>query len=154
MEQITRRLGALEWPRIFEAPLVFAHDEDFDWVGGEVVLLALEEIVVPLEDRGVLVVLGCGGAEIDGADVAASSGVASDHHQQVLSGTGSFISGVRLEADVVAQRAALKDVVPGGDGERGHLDVLEVFFDGPLFPVVVVFSVGWPSRGNRARALE
>ena len=64
--------------------------------------------------------------------------------EQVLSGTGGFISGVSFEADVVAQRAALKDVVPGGDGERGDLDVLEVFFDGPLLPVVVVVSVGGP----------
>ena len=113
-------------------------------MGGEVVLLALEEVVVPLEDDVVLVVFGGRGTEVDGADVAAAAGVAADRDEQVLAGAGSVISGVRLEAEVVAQRAALKDVVPGGDGERGNLDVLEVFFDGPLLPVAVVFSVGGP----------
>ena len=47
-------------------------------------------------------------------------------------------------ADVVAQRATLEDVVPGGDVERRNLDVLEVFFDGPLLPVAVVVGVGGP----------
>ena len=53
-------------------------------MGGEVVLLAEEEVVVPLENDGVLVVFGGGGAKVDGADVAASAGVAPDGDEQVL----------------------------------------------------------------------
>ena len=78
------------------------------------------------------------------ADVAATSGVTADHDEQVLPGACGFIACVRFEAEIVAQRATLKDVVPGGDSERGNLDVLKVFFDGPLLPVAVVVSVRCP----------
>ena len=113
-------------------------------MGREVVLLAEKKIVVPLQDDGVLVVLSGSGAKVDSADVAATAGVTADHDEQMLPGACGFIAGVRFEAEIVAQRATLEDVVPGGDGERGNLDVLEVFFDGPLLPVAVVVSVRCP----------
>ena len=62
------------------------------------------------------------------------------------------VAGVRLHAHVIAQRAALKHVVPGGDGERGNLDVGVVLLDGPLLPVAVVERMGEPVEeiGRRA----
>ena len=58
-------------------------------MGGEVVLLALEKIVVPVEGDGVFVKLGGGGAEVDGADVAAAAGVAADGDEKVLAGAAA-----------------------------------------------------------------
>ena len=92
MEHIACGLGTFEWPCVFEAPLVFAHDEDFYGVSREVVLLAEQEIVVPLEDDLVLVVFGGCGAEVYGADVAASTRVAANHDEKTLAGAGSFIA--------------------------------------------------------------
>jgi hypothetical protein len=110
---------------------------------GELVLLAEEEVVVPLEDVFVLVEEGVG-AEVDFADFAAPAGVSADGNDEALIGAGGGVGGVIAEAHVVAQRALEEDVVPGGDGEGGHLNVLVVLFDGPLAPVVVVVGVGGP----------
>ena len=49
-----------------------------------------------------------------------------------------------FDAHVVAQRSALKNVVPGDDVKSGNVDVGEVLFNGPAFPVVVVVRVGKP----------
>jgi hypothetical protein len=70
--------------------------------------------------------------------------VAADGDDEALVGAGGGIGGVVAESHVVAQRALEEDVVPGSDGEGGHLDVLEVFFNGPFAPVVVVSGVGEP----------
>jgi hypothetical protein len=64
--------------------------------------------------------------------------VAADGDDQTLLSARFSVARVIAQADVVAQRAAEKDVVPCGDGQRGNLNVLVVLFDGPLLPVVVV----------------
>ena len=57
---------------------------------------------------------------------------------RLLAVARSLRAGVGLQSHVIAQRAALKDVVPGGDGQRGNLNVRVVLFNRPLLPVTVV----------------
>src|ERR1035441_2895961 len=81
--------------------------------------------------------------------------MAADGDQQALAVAGSFIAGARLESHVVAQRTTLKNVIPGGDGERGNLNLVVVLLDGPLLPVTVISGMIEPiEEVGRQRAGE
>ena len=144
MEEIFRFFCAGERPFAFFTPFVFAHDENFDRLAiGETILRAFEEKVVPVENHIVFVDVG-GGAEIDVADFRAVAGVAADDDHELLAIARGVVAAVRFDAEIVADRSALKNVVPSGDVKSGDMDVGEMFFDGDFFPVVVVVGMREP----------
>ncbi len=133
-----------ERPFVFFAPFVFTHDENFYGLAvGEAILRAFEEEVVPLEDYVVFVDVGLG-AEIDVADFRAVAGVAADDDHELLAVARGVVAAVRLDAEIVAKRAAEKNVVPRGDVQSGDVNVGEMLFDRDFFPVVVVVGMREP----------
>src|SRR6202034_4821463 len=82
--------------------------------------------------------------EVHRADVPSAAGMASDDHHQPLPLARRLSACMFPQAEIVAQGTTLKNVVPGGDGERRELDVLVVLLNGPLLPVAVVGRVGQP----------
>ena len=59
----------------------------------------------------------------------------------MLSAVCRFIAGMIFHAGVIAQRTRLKNVIPCGDSQRGNLNILVVFLDGPLLPIGVIGGV-------------
>src|ERR1051325_8289658 len=113
MQEIFCAVSAGQWPIIFFPPLICAHHEKFDRLSGEFVLRAFDKKVVPAQRYFIFVDQRLG-AEIYFSNVAAAASMASDDHEQVLA-FASIFSTVRFDAHVVAQRAALKNVIPRGD---------------------------------------
>ena len=111
---------------------------------GELVLLALQQVVVPVQHDCILVVLVRIGPKVHCANLAPAAGVSADGDQQPLIGARCLIARVVAHAHVVAQRSALEDVVPGGNGQRGHLNIGEVLLNRPLFPVAVIGGMRQP----------
>ena len=98
----------------FLSPFIFAHDEkSYRLAVGEAILRAEEEFV-PLEDHVVFIDIG-GCAKIDVADFGAVACVTADDDHKLLAVARSVIATVGLDAEVVAERAAEKNIVPGGD---------------------------------------
>src|SRR6185437_1991468 len=115
MQEVLRLSRALQRPVILIAPLIQTHDKNPHWLPGELVLRAFKEIVIPLENRVVLIEFGSRRPEIDIADLASRSGMPANDHQEMLATLRGFVSPFCLNPFVVAQRPALKNVVPGGD---------------------------------------
>jgi tetratricopeptide (TPR) repeat protein len=118
-------------------------------------LRAFEQVVVPIE-RGVVVVKLRIRTKIDIADLALHAGVTSQCDQQMLPTARRFAPRLRLEAHVILQRTALKNVIPSGDAEHRYSDVGVVLLNGPAAPIVVVSRVRHPieiirRQGSRAR---
>src|SRR5205823_4144816 len=110
----------------------------------EFVLHAFEQKVVPGQDcrRGWKFERFI--AKFNVADAPPKTGMAADLNQQSLTVARGFRSAVRLDAHVVAQRAGEKNVVPSADMQSGNLDIREMFFDRPLFPIGVVIWMREP----------
>src|ERR1700684_719098 len=112
MEEVFRFLRAGERPFVFFTPFVFAHDENFYGLPvGEAILRAFEEKVVPLEDYVVFADVGLG-AEIDVADFRAVARVTADDDHELWAVARGVVAAVGFDAEIVAERAAEKNVVP------------------------------------------
>src|ERR1700761_5523483 len=141
MQEVFRLLCARRRPGVFIPPCILAHDEDAHRLAtGEAVPLSEKEIVIPIESGGIFVILGRGASEINVTDFSANAGMASNGDKEPLSCASLSITRVIAQANVIAQRATLKDVVPGRDGKSRNLYRAELLLNGPLLPVVVI---GW-----------
>src|SRR6185437_12942482 len=110
---------------------------------GKLVLHAMKQILVPIEGDVIFLEFLRRGSEIDVTDFTRATGMSADGDHHVLSSPGRGAS-VGFDSHVIAQRSALENVVPGNDMKSGNVDVGEVIFNGPAFPVVVVVRVGKP----------
>ena len=86
----------------------------------------------------------CFGAEIDIADFASAAGVAADVMTSSCWPLRALLAAVRLDAHVIAQRSALKDVVPGRNVQDGNLMSAKCSSIDHLLPVVVVVGMRQP----------
>src|SRR5262249_8188302 len=103
MQEIFRALGAFERPILFLAPLVGTHDENFHFSRrGELVLDALEKMVIPGEGDIILWFLLRGRSKIDVANLPPRTRVAADGDEQLLPLTRGLASAVLLDALIVA----------------------------------------------------
>src|SRR5690242_20733951 len=102
MQEIFRSLRPRQRPVIFFAPFVAAHDENLDRLFlGEIILRALEKVLIPVQGDVVFIKLGRGRAEVDVADFASTAGMAADDDEQPLAGACS-IAPVSADANVVS----------------------------------------------------
>ena len=140
-----RSAGTRKWPIIFVAPLINSHDKDLDRLAGsEFVSSALEKKIVPVKSNLAFIELFGLGTEVDFANLTSIARVPADSDPKALASAGFFGRGVCFQADVVMQRTAKKDVIPGGRVECRDACVRVMFFDGPASPVVVVRRVRKP----------
>lgn len=129
MEKIFCGLCPGQRPVIFVAPLIRSHDEEVDpLVGSELVLHALEQVVVPLQFPFILR-LFCIWPEINVADLGHGAGVSTDHDHQVLAFARRFTAAVVADALIILQRSSEEQVVPGCDVQGGNGDVGEVLLN-------------------------
>ena len=103
------------WLRLRRRPVVLlaifirAHGEDIDgFIGGEFVLDSFEEEVVPIEDDVGVDVLSGMRTEVDVADCAAETGVATNLRSADAAWCAPRRSAVGFDAHVVAERPPLK----------------------------------------------
>ena len=154
MQVVARLLGPLQRPAHLIAPFVLAHHEDLHRLPvSKLVLLALEQVVVPVQRDGVLV-KGCVRAEIDIANLAAPARVPADGDHKLRAVARCLSTPVRFDAKIIADRTALKNVVPGRNHQRGNLDRAEILLDGPLLPVAVVVRMRQPIKKVRCQLLR
>ena len=143
-------MGAGERPVLLLTPLVGAHDKKLYRLGmGKIVGNILKEIVVPAQSSFILVKWS-GGAEVDVADLAAGTAVPPNRNQEMLSAARDIVRPMKLYSDIVAQRSAQKNVIPGSDRQRGYADVSEMILDRPALPIVVIVGVGQPVEKIRS----
>src|SRR5580658_3269627 len=121
VQEIFCAAGASQRPVVLLPPLIKAHDKNLHWLLRELILNAFEQIVIPV--NFILPVLSGGGAEVDVTNLAALPGMAANRHDEMLSTACRLTAPVPLQSQVIPQRPALKDVVPGGDSQRGNIDV-------------------------------
>src|SRR5258708_6024705 len=123
MQKILAALRSGQRPVIFFAPFVSAHHEYFDrLLFRESILRSFQQGLVPSQGHFVRVEVRRGRTETDMAILSAAAGRPADRHEQPLSRARS-ISSVHSNPRIVPERAALKNVVPGSDGERWNIDV-------------------------------
>src|SRR6266446_7447069 len=140
MQTIFRLFGSRQRPILFVAPLVFSHHKNAHrFLAGKFVGLSLQKKVIPLE-QALVVVVWSGRAKIYLADFSLIRGasVAADFHQEMLAVARGFAARPAFQQNVIAQRAAEKDVVPSGDVKDRHLDVSVVLFDRDSLPICVI----------------
>src|ERR1041384_5073918 len=101
MKKIFCAARSRQWPIIFFAPLIRAHDEKFDRLAGKFILHALEKIVVPVQRYGIFVKRSLR-AKIYFSDFSAATSVSSDDHQQMLA-FARTVTAVHFDAQIVAQ---------------------------------------------------
>src|SRR6185437_10704349 len=118
MEKVLRFARALKRPAVLITPLIEAHYKNPDRLSRELVLHAFEKVVVPLKGRIIAVELGCGRPKIHLANLAPRSCMPANYHQKVLPAPCGLASSFRLDSFVISQRPALKNVVPGSDGQH------------------------------------
>ena len=128
MQEVLRVPRASEGPVVLVSPLVRAHDENPDRLAREPILDPFEQVIVPTQGRLVLV-NDRRLTEVDVANRRAVPGVAADDDEEALAAASGVSAAVRLDPDVVAQRAVLEEVVPGGNREHGDSDVGEMRLD-------------------------
>ena len=68
----------------------------------------------------------------------------ADHDDKLLPLARFVASAVGLDALVVAQRTAEKQVIPGSHMQRGNFDVRKMLFDRERLPVIVVAGMRQP----------
>src|ERR1700730_10100506 len=115
MEKIFRALSTRQRPVVFFPPLIDAHDENLDWLTRKFVLHTFKQVVIPFQGDFEFIVLVGSRSKINLSDLSAATSVTSDGHQKMLTFTRRVTSTVRFDPDIVAQRPALKNVVPSRD---------------------------------------
>jgi hypothetical protein len=143
VQEVFRVARTGERPVVLVAPLVRAHHEQLHGLARELVLRGLEEVVVPVERCAILVELRVR-AEVHVADDRPVARVTADNRDELLPVARGLVGAVGLDADVVAERAVLEQVVPRDDVEGRHGDVGEVALDRPRLPVAVLVGVRDP----------
>ncbi len=147
MKEIFGGPGAEERPVVFRAPLVQAHDKNLHGLGvGEFILHALKEKIIPTERSLAFVELVGLGAEVEFTDMARAPGVAANNDEEALAVTGFCGGGVRFQTNIVTQRAAEKNVVPGSDVQSRHANIRVATFDGDALPILVVVGMREPTE--------
>ena len=108
-------------PIIFLAVFIRAHHEKLDgFIGGELILDAFKKKIVPVEDDVCVYVFHGVGSEVNIADAATETGMASDLDQQMLLGARCFRGPVSLGAHVIAQSAGIENVIPSTNLQHGN----------------------------------
>src|SRR5882672_327601 len=153
MEKIPGASGTCQGPIVLLTPLVSPHYEDLDrFLFREIILDSFEEILIPAQSDFVFVPLFGGRAKIDLADFPPITGVSTNNHQQSLS-RPRCLSSTRSDAAVIAERSSLKNVIPGGHGQSGDVNVGVVLFDRPALPVLVVIGMSQPVEKIRSQCM-
>jgi hypothetical protein len=109
--------------------LVGPHDENLYRLARKFILDSLKQVVIPLQNKFIVIVLSGRRSEVDLSDLSAATRMASNGHVEMLPFACRFTSAVGLDTDAVAQRPSRKNVVPGSNGEHRDIDVTEVFFN-------------------------
>ncbi len=135
-------IGARQWPILFIPPLIDAHGEDAHRrFRVEAVARALEPVVKPAQLHAVQIQ---GNRTRRQTKIDAANEVRERHRMtprpehEARSASGAITAAAGTHAGIVSNGAALKDVVPPADIERGHGDFVVLLLDANRFPVFVV----------------
>src|SRR6185369_16849606 len=135
MQKISRGPSPRNWPVVFVAPDVRAHYENLYWLSlGKAVVHSLQHVVVPVEyNRGFVPPIG-NWSKVNVSDLPSASRVPANDYNQSLIGASSRPA-MRLEADIVLQRSALKNVVPCRYMQCRNINIGKMFWNGPALPI-------------------